>query len=115
MQSGIPISWNDAEPGWQTFVAEVRRLFRRSRRRPLLLLCVLFISTALGFFYGYKWQPVYAARVALRLTENDVGVTVAPRPIGALRTFVTDVALSDRVLERIMQRFCTGRPRITLA
>ncbi|MDW8283311.1 MAG: hypothetical protein RMK29_16485 [Myxococcales bacterium] len=97
--------WIQAEPGSRALVGELRRLGRRNLRHPMPVLVVTLVTTSAGLLYGLQWQPSYEARIALRLTEHDVGVAAAPRPIAALRAFIEDVALSDRVLERIIQRF----------
>jgi hypothetical protein len=99
------IPWPEDEPGWQDFKLEVRRLYRRNRARPLPLLLFVLCTTAFGLYRGYQYKPTYTARIALRLSEQDVGISVAPRPISALKGFVTDVALSDRVLMRLIERF----------
>lgn len=99
------LKWTEVEPGWREFVDELRRLYRRNRARPAPLLIVVALCGLAGFLFAARWKPSYEARIALRLTEHDVGVTVAPRPIGELRGFVADVALSDRVLERVINKF----------
>ncbi len=97
--------WTGNEPGWQEFVIEVRRLFRRNRRHPLPLLAIVLCTTLFGLWRGYTRQPSYEARIALRLTENDVVAGAAPRPVAELREWVADVALSDGRLSKILDRF----------
>lgn len=97
--------WTEDEPGWRDMLGDLRRLYYRSRARPLPLLLICLCTTAFGLYRGYLHRPVYEARIALRLTENDVGGAVAPRPVSALRAWVTDVALSDKNLIAVLDRF----------
>lgn len=100
-----PQDWTQREPGLREFWADLRRLARKNRARPLALLLTVLLLSALGFYRGYVYQPSYRARITLRLTEVDVGVAAAPRPISALRGFIMDVALSDRFLIGLIERY----------
>lgn len=103
--------WTLEEPGGRRFIAEVRRLARRNRAHPAPLLLAVLCTTGLGLFLGYRYQPVYEARIAMRLTESDALSGARPRQAAELRSWVEDVALSDRHLIQVMDRFHLLEPQ----
>lgn len=102
---GAATPWLSAEPDASVMLEDLRRLGRRNRNHPWPLLLLVLAAVALGLYRGATYRPVYEARIALRIIENDVGLDTRPRPAAALRAWVSTVALSEGNLIQVLERY----------
>jgi hypothetical protein len=99
-----PLAWDEAERRHGLVVwPEMRRLWRRARRRfwrPLLL--TLLITGGVVGMRARK-QRVYLSRIAFRITESDLDAETAPRTVGSLRDYVAQVCFSNQRLLSVIR------------
>src|SRR5205807_7215615 len=92
-----PIAWDVDERNHHGHAwSEVRRLARRSRRRPwLTLVATLLIS---GGVVGMRSRKprIFQSRFAMRVTESDLDADTSPRTVGSLRNYVAEVCFSNQ-------------------
>jgi hypothetical protein len=100
-----PIAWELDERATSGVWTEVRRLARRSRRRPLLTLLATLAVTAAAVGMRSRKPRVFEARVALRVTESDLDADTAPRTVGNLRNYVAEVCFSQSRLAAVIKQF----------
>ena len=112
--SGEPRDWYDAEPRTRDgMVAELQRIRRRTRARPLPALALAALATA-AVTYRVATRPArHRALVVLALDED----TAAPKrdvPFDQLKAYVTSVLLPEAKLLELIERRDLYRLRATL-
>jgi hypothetical protein len=100
-----PVAWELEERTTAGAWAELRRLARRSRRRPFLTLFLTLLMTGAAVGQRSRKPRVYEARVALRVTESDLDADTAPRTVGNLRNYVAEVCFSESRLARVIKQY----------
>ncbi|HTJ83373.1 MAG TPA: hypothetical protein VL400_16755 [Polyangiaceae bacterium] len=90
--------WEDREPDLRGVVDEVRRLFRRAKRRKLLVLALTLLAVALVGVREARKQRTYPARVILSATEGDEAVNGAAHTNAKLSDYLWYAVFTDRQL-----------------
>src|SRR5206468_5932267 len=97
--------WADDEAQADDDGRELRRLFRRARRRPLVTLGLALVLTAGIVGWRARKPPSYESRVVLRVTEGTVQEDASPGMNHDIRAYVHDVAFTKERLRAVMERF----------
>ncbi len=97
--------WEEREPDLRGVFDEIGRLFRRARRRKLLVVLVTLALVALvGVREGRK-QRTYPGRVVLTATEGERAVDGAAHTNAKLADYVWYAVLTDRSILPLMQKY----------
>jgi hypothetical protein len=126
-REGPIVEWPDTEPGFRELVDELARLFRRARRRPVLVILLTLALTGLMVLRSAGKQISYGAKVKLLVTESEVEANSRETRSGSriytsdkLRDFVANAAFTDgKVLETFKKlgyrtRDIENNPRLVL-
>src|SRR6478672_4822532 len=84
-------------------MAAVRRLTGRARASWPFWLCAAILVSGLATLRTLRTPSRYAATVVLRVTEGRVAIPGAALGPGRLRTYVTDLALSNTHLIELIK------------
>jgi hypothetical protein len=98
-------SWSESEPGYFVLRSEVSRLAARARGRKLVVLVMSLGAAAVAALMTLQSPRNYEAQVSIRVTE--VVEFRMPRSNWTdleLRSFITDVAFTTRVLRAVYDR-----------
>src|SRR5262249_47299843 len=98
--------WYESEqPTRSGLVAEMQRIRRRTRVRPLPVLIVAALVTA-GITHKMATKPVLLeAEVVIALTEGALAGHSTGMPVDQLRGYVTQVLLPDKKLLEVVEKY----------
>jgi hypothetical protein len=98
--------WYESEqPTRSGLVAELQRIRRRARVRPIPVLVVAALVTA-GITRKMATKPVsFEAEVVIALTEGELASQSTGMPVDQLRGYVTQVLLPDKRLLQIVEKY----------
>jgi hypothetical protein len=98
--------WYESEqPTRAGLVAELQRIRRRTRVRPVPVLVLAALVTA-GITRNMATKPVMVeAEVVLALTEGSMASHQTGMPVDQLRAYVTGVLLPDKRLLQIVEKY----------
>ncbi|MGE3669734.1 MAG: Wzz/FepE/Etk N-terminal domain-containing protein, partial [Polyangiaceae bacterium] len=95
-------SWIDDEPGWADAKQELRCVYARLRVRWKLALLITCVITVLGIGYRARKQRTFESTVVMRVTEVELDMSTAPPTSNQLQQHLSEVALSRRVLLKLI-------------
>ena len=96
--------WIAIEPGALQVLGQLGRLFRRSWRRPFVVVgLTLLVATLAAGGWALK-ERNYAPRVILRAIEADYQYGANPRPKRRLRDHVRDAVFTNQRLMEVMRK-----------
>jgi hypothetical protein len=99
------------EPTRNAMVAELQRIKRRTRVRPIPVLALALVVTA-GITYKVATKPVVVeAEVVLALTEGALARQSNSIPVDQLREYVSSVLLPDNKLAELIEKRNLSRLR----
>src|SRR5262245_50963846 len=98
-------SWTDDEPDLKVAGSEIARLGRRARLHPVRVLIVSLLLALAVVGIRARTDPLYPARVVLRVTESDRGGSNSPRPKRRLREYVRDAVFSNARLLELVDKY----------
>jgi capsular polysaccharide biosynthesis protein len=98
--------WYESEqPTRQGLVAELQRIRRRTKVRPIPVLLVAALVTA-GITHKMASKPVIVeAEVVLAITEGQLARRSTGMPVDQLRTYVTQVLMPDKRLLQLVEKY----------
>lgn len=98
--------WYESEqPTRRGMVAELQRIRRRTRIRPIPVLVLAALVTT-GITYKMATRPVIVeAEVVLALTEGSMASRRIGMPVDQLRAYVTQVLLPDQRLLQLVEKY----------
>jgi capsular polysaccharide biosynthesis protein len=105
------IDWYEAEtPTRIVMIAELQRLVRRMRVRPLPVILMAAIVTA-GITYKVATKPrIYTADLVLAVNEGALGSNRDKSiPFEQLKEYVASVLLPDTEVSQVIEKFYPGR------
>lgn len=98
-------TWLDSEPGLPSIAyRQVRRMIRRSRRRPVLSLGLALVIALGVFAVQARKRQMFEAEVGLLIGEGAFAADGRPRPRGELRSFITQTILADASLDALIKK-----------
>lgn len=112
--------WVASEPGFRVLVDEVRRLFRRAKKRKLLSVFLTLLFT--GALVAKQSTSVrrYPARVVLGVTENPRLTEGPVQSSNDLKSYVLSAVFTDAALLQVLEKNhylpakLKSRPRLAL-
>ncbi|HEY6173360.1 MAG TPA: hypothetical protein VIX73_02910 [Kofleriaceae bacterium] len=104
--------WYESEqPTRRGMVAELQRIRRRTRIRPIpVILLSALVTVAITRKVATK-PIVYEAEVVIALTEGSLATGKTGMPVDQLRAYVTQVLLPDKRLLQIVEKYDLFRLR----
>lgn len=100
----IAPSWTDDEPDFFAVRRELLRLRERTRRRRSKIIAVALLVTAGAVLFALRSGRRYQAQISVRVTEViDFHLPRSSWTDRELRSFVTEVAFTNRVLTQVYQ------------
>lgn len=96
--------WEDREPDLFGVVDEIGRLFRRAKRRKLLVASLTVVLVALFGLREYRKQRLYPATVVLSATESDTAEVGNANTNERLQDYVWYAVFTDPVLLAVMEK-----------
>jgi hypothetical protein len=96
-------SWSAVEPGFAEFVSEGRRLFRRARRRPWLVLGITLALLGMLAIRQVRKDRYYPASVLLSATEGRDAEAGVAHASAKLQDYIYYAVLTDSALLAIMR------------
>ncbi len=103
MSDGPRSEWMAAERDRMSVVRELQRLKRRAKARPIgFLMWTVLLAGAVVFMRARK-DPLFKARVIMRVTEGTLNQDQSPLPRRELRDYVTSLAFTRAHLLQVIQ------------
>jgi uncharacterized protein involved in exopolysaccharide biosynthesis len=96
-------TWLDDERAQPGATAELKRLWRRARRRWLRTLALALLITGAVVAVAARRPRRYESRIAFRVTEGRLEAGSAPRTTGRLRDYVLQVVFSNQHLTSVIK------------
>ncbi len=96
--------WEDREPDLFGVVDEIGRLFRRAKRRKLLVVSLTVVLVGLFGLREYRKQRLYPATVVLSATESDTAEVGNANTNERLQDYVWYAVFTDPVLLAVMEK-----------
>lgn len=98
--------WYESEqPTRRGMVAELQRIARRTRIRPIPVILLAALVTV-GITRKIATKPmVYEAEVVIALTEGSLASQKTGMPVDQLRAYVTGVLLPDKRLLQLVEKY----------
>jgi capsular polysaccharide biosynthesis protein len=113
--SQLTDEWFEQEPSTRgALVQEVQRMRRRFRARPLPVLALATLLTALITWRLAVRKQVFEAEIVLALSEGSMAGVHNGLPVDELRNFVDGVLITDAKLRELIERRDLYRLRKTL-
>ena len=97
-------AWDLEEPGLRDALHQLVRLTRRAVRRPLAVLALAALGSALTVGGVLVKEQTFASPFVLRVVEVDRDPHTAPRPKRRLREHVRDAVFSSSRLLEVLRR-----------
>jgi hypothetical protein len=98
-------AWFESEePTRYVMIAELQRIQRRTRVRPIPVLLLAVVVTA-GITYKVATKPVIVeSEVVLALTEGQLATRTSSLPVDQLREYFSSVLLPDNKLTELIEK-----------
>lgn len=96
--------WEDREPDLFGVVDEVGRLFRRAKRRKVLVVVITLTLVALVGVREFQKQRLYPATVVLSATESETAEIGNQNTNGRLQDYVWYAVFTDKTLLALMEK-----------
>src|SRR5215468_6942656 len=98
--------WYESEqPTRSGMVAELQRIRRRTRVRPLPVLALAALVTA-GITHKMATKPILVeAEVVIALTEGALASRQTGMPVDQLRGYVTQVLMPEKRLLEVIEKY----------